>query len=91
MNRADRRRYERQQRIMRAKRERMHNFCKKRYTTYIKDCPNCKSKHLIKAHIASARLPFWWHIECWDCHWCGKTKLFLWRAVRSWNKERRDA
>lgn len=26
------------------------------------------------------------YIECDNCHWCGKTKLFLWRAIRCWNR-----
>ena len=25
-------------------------------------------------------------IECDNCHWCGKTKLFLRRAVKAWNR-----
>lgn len=59
-------------------------LCKNRKLT---PCPNCKSKTLKKVHILSARLPFWWYIECWKCHWSGRTKLFLFRAIRSWNKE----
>ena len=56
----------------------------------IKPCPNCNHTNTMrKVHISSARLPFWWYIECWNCHWCGKTKLFLFRATKSWNKEPR--
>lgn len=52
-----------------------------------KPCPNCGNKETHRVHILSNILPFWWYIECVSCHWCGKTKLFLWRAVRAWNKE----
>ena len=54
-----------------------------------KPCPNCGCEINRRAHILSNMLPFWWYIECDNCHWCGKTKLFLWRAVRAWNKQRR--
>ena len=54
--------------------------------TELKPCPSCKSKNIKRVHVASAKLPWWWFIECWDCHWCGATKLFLYRAVKSWNK-----
>lgn len=51
-------------------------------------CPNCNStKEVKKVHIVSCRLPWWWYIMCDNCKWCGKTKLFLFRAIKSWNKE----
>lgn len=53
----------------------------------LKPCPNCKANNIKKVHSLSSYLPWWWHIECFDCHWCGKTKLFLRRAIKSWNKE----
>lgn len=53
-----------------------------------KPCPNCGCQTTNRVHILSNRLPFWWYIECENCHWCGKTKLFLRRAVRAWNKEK---
>ena len=53
----------------------------------LKSCPNCKSTNIKKVHSLSRQLPFWYWIECFDCHWCGKTKLFLHRAITSWNKE----
>lgn len=32
----------------------------------IKPCPNCNYTNTMrKVHILSARLPFWWYIECW--------------------------
>ena len=53
----------------------------------IKGCPNCGITNRIhKVHICSKRLPFWWYVECDNCHYCGKTKLFLRRAIKSWNK-----
>lgn len=54
----------------------------------LKPCPYCRvSNRIIKVHILSRYLPFWWYIKCDNCHWRGKTKLFLTRAVRAWNKE----
>ena len=53
----------------------------------LKPCPfcHCKKKKK-KVHIISRRLPFWWFIECDNCHSCGETKLFLRRAVKAWNR-----
>ncbi len=53
----------------------------------LKHCPNCRSRNLKCLHIISRTLPWWWHIECFNCHWSGKAKLFLKRAIKSWNKE----
>ena len=53
----------------------------------LKPCPFCHYQNrLKKVHIISRRLPFWWFIECDNCHFCGETKLFLRRAVKSWNR-----
>ena len=52
----------------------------------IKPCPNCGSKKIWKCHSLTNK--FYWHLECSNCHWCGSTKLFLWRAIKSWNKEK---
>ena len=57
----------------------------------INSCPNCGCNHIWKVHSVSSRLPWWWYMECKKCHWCGKTKLFLFRAIRSWNKESRES
>lgn len=55
--------------------------------TDLKPCPFCHYQNrLKKVHIISRRLPFWWFIECDNCHFCGETKLFLRRAVKSWNR-----
>lgn len=53
----------------------------------LKRCPNCRSTTVKVVRIVSARLPCWYYIECFNCHWCGKTKLGLKRAIKSWNKE----
>lgn|GEM_PF-3243646 len=52
-------------------------------------CPACGSTYIRLVHTASAFLPWWWHVECRNCHYCGKTKLFLRRAVKAWKKEKR--
>lgn len=59
----------------------------------IKSCPNCgkSGKTTIVNRIVYSGSIFDNHlffIECPSCHWCGKTKLFLWRAKRAWNKEK---
>lgn len=50
-------------------------------------CPICECYTTYKVHILSRRLPWWWYLECANCHACSKTKLFLWRAKRAWLKE----
>jgi hypothetical protein len=58
----------------------------------LKPCPNCATsgkklrvnRIMFSGSIFDKHLFF---IECPSCHWCGKTKLFLWRAKRAWNKE----
>ena len=53
----------------------------------LKPCPFCRYQNrLKKVHIISRQLPFWWFIECNNCHSCGETKLFLRRAVKAWNR-----
>lgn len=47
-------------------------------------CPKCGSGKLVKGHTLGTHR---WFVECEDCHYCGKTKLFLFRAIRSWNRE----
>lgn len=51
-------------------------------------CPNCGcfTKQIVM-HILSRRLPWWYYVECDNCHYCGKTKLFLKNAKKAWNKE----
>lgn len=49
-------------------------------------CPNCGCFNPHSFRISSSRLP-WYYLECPLCHWRGKTKLFLKRAIKSWNKK----
>lgn len=51
-----------------------------------KHCPNCNSSRIVDVHILSRKLPWWWWVECMNCHWCGPTKLFRRRAEKAWNK-----
>ena len=60
----------------------------------LKPCPECgkSGKAAIINRIMCSGSIFDKHlyfVECPGCHWCGKTKLFKWRAVRAWNKESR--
>lgn len=67
----------------------LNEICQKEYRIMvIKECPNCNGKNITKVHISSAHLPWWWFIMCNSCKWCGKNKLFLFRAIKAWNKER---
>ena len=55
-------------------------------------CPACGSTCLLLVHPSSAFLPWWlwgWHVECQKGYHRGKKKLFLRRAVKAWNKEKR--
>ena len=56
----------------------------------VKSCPKCGAgrKKIILCNIRSNRLPWWWFVQCDSCHYCGKTKLFLFRAILSWNRNR---
>lgn len=54
-------------------------------------CPECGCFTIHNCHILSAKLPWWYYLECANCHWCSKTKLFLWRAKRSWIKDSKKA
>jgi hypothetical protein len=55
-----------------------------------KPCPDCGSSRIYNVHIASRRLPFWWRLECWGCHYCGGTRLSIRRAIKSWNRRATD-
>ena len=58
----------------------------------LRPCPKC-GKSGKKLFIIRVQFDGTWtcnlgkfFIECPNCHWCGKTKVFLWRAKRAWNK-----
>jgi len=50
-------------------------------------CPNCTSGRVTVWKNAYPR-SMKYFVECDKCHWCGKTKLLKFRAIRAWNKER---
>ena len=52
----------------------------------LKPRPNCHSEKLVIVRIAQPKSR-WFHVECENCYWCGETKLFMFRAIRAWNKE----
>ena len=60
----------------------------------LKPCPHCgrSGKDILRVRVMFSGSIFDKHLyfmECPSCHWCGKTKLFLWRAIHAWNKEKR--
>ncbi len=61
----------------------------------LKPCPNCSLSGR-KLWVCRVMVDGTWscklgkyYIECPSCHWCGKTKVFLWRAKRAWNRRRK--
>lgn len=50
-----------------------------------KTCPKCGRPHVNVWRILGTRK---YTVECVSCHWFGKTRLFRWRAIRAWNKEK---
>ena len=54
----------------------------------IEKCPHCGAIAIRYNKIICGGHGYW--IECMDCHWCGKTKLFLRSAWKAWNKESKD-
>lgn len=60
----------------------------------LKPCPSCgkSGKVAVVNRVVFSGSIFDNHlffIECPSCHCCGRTRLFLWRAKRAWNKEKR--
>lgn len=59
--------------------------------TKLNPCPKCRksgkaaiiNRIMVSGSIFDKHLYF---VECPSCHWCGKTKLFKWRAIRAWNR-----
>ena len=54
----------------------------------LKPCPNCGDDLIWTNRFCSknGRLTHKYYLECVKCHWCSETKLFLFRAMRAWNK-----
>ena len=61
----------------------------------LKPCPQC-GKSGSAVHIK--RIMFsgsifdkhLYYVICGHCNFCGKTKVFLWRAVKAWNRRAND-
>lgn len=54
----------------------------------LKPCPDCGcTNRIVKVRIMFPDRPRKWYIMCDNCHWCGRTKLFLRSAERAWNKD----
>lgn len=53
-------------------------------------CPVCGSTYIALLHTGSAFMSWLWLVECQACRHRGKTKLFMRRAVKAWNKERKS-
>ncbi len=58
----------------------------------LKPCPSCGSDNVEIGRVCGryGGRGHWFYVECGDCFWCGKTKLFCFRAVRAWNKESKE-
>lgn len=56
----------------------------------IEPCPGCKALYPWLVRVHPTRCLFTrYYVECWNCHYCGKTKIGKKRAVKAWNKIRR--
>lgn len=58
----------------------------------VKPCPECGKlpnvyRIMFSGSIFDKHLFF---VECPNCHYCGKTKLFWRRAVKAWNRRKDD-
>lgn len=59
----------------------------------LKPCPCCnRRRNLIASKFYRGNIldKYRYCISCRRCEWYGKTKLFLWRAKLSWNKQYRQ-
>ena len=56
----------------------------------LKPCPNCgeREKDMFLC-IGRSYNKHWYFVECPRCGYCGERKVFLWRAILAWNKEKR--
>lgn len=56
----------------------------------VKHCPNCgKRGELMHIWVHWNRKIRKYHVECPNCHWCGKSMPFVWLAELAWNLQRR--
>lgn len=54
----------------------------------LKPCPFCRYQNrLKKVHIISRRLPFWWFIECDNCHCCEESQTVFTQSSKSMEQE----
>ena len=52
-----------------------------------KPCPGCEAPYPWLVRVHPVRLLFTrYYVECWKCHYCGKTKIGKERAVKAWNR-----
>lgn len=58
-----------------------------RISKKIGKCPQCNSKKKIKVARSTSRFLPRWLIFCCNCNYCGVPKLFLFRAIKAWNKD----
>ena len=52
----------------------------------MRHCPSCGRCHpwLVRVHH-DMKLFDRFYVECWHCHFCGKTKIGKRRAIKAWN------
>ena len=57
---------------------------------FLKECPGCEAQYPMLVRVHPLRWIFTkYYVECWNCHYCGETKVGKRRAKRSWNRIRR--
>ena len=53
----------------------------------LRECPGCEADKPMMVRILPKRGIFTrYYVECWLCHYCGKTKIGKSRAAKSWNR-----
>lgn len=56
----------------------------------IKPCPRCRksgrSIYIIRSYDGSFPSRQKYFLECPTCHWCGKSRIFLFSAKMAWNR-----
>ena len=56
----------------------------------IKHCPNCRKsgRSMLVWRVICPGTAY--HVECPSCNYCGKKRRWIWLAVLSWNRIKRD-